>query len=258
MAEITCAVAIGHDTELLRWCLENARARAGIEHEWLVVGWDIADGPKQWCEAEGIRLVDWPGYPLLDFPDKTAWFLKNLYKAFNAMYDLAQTKWVARMGSDTFFSKDWLARLMEAAEAKGDRSIFHTWTVESPLAKHSRHDVQDWGSTWQTFDLVRFEQYASERAWRWQNQLVIPGEESGLSYFHPTRGGQVRCDSVTWLQAKELWQELGPMPDAINEEGVSGDVAYMDKMMDAGIAQYLVPSVTAWHAVRGESRGVQQ
>jgi hypothetical protein len=203
-------------------------------------------------------LVDWPGYPLVDFPDKTAWFLKNLYKTFNAMYELANTKWVARMGSDTFFSKNWLARLMEAADAKGERAVYHTWCVESPVAKRSRHDIQDWGSTWQTFDLARFELYAAERAWRWQNQLVIPGEESGLFFNHPARGMQQRADSVTWLQTKALWEEYGPLSDTINAEGVTGDVSFMDALTDAGIKQYLVPSVTAWHAVRGESRGVQQ
>lgn len=258
MAEVTCYVIIGHDTNLLRWCIENARARAGIPHEWLVVGWDIAEGPKKWCKEQGIRLVDWPGYPLRDFTDKTTWFLKNLYKAWNMGYEAAETPWVARLGSDQFFSRGWLKNLMDSAEHCAERACYHCWTVESLIAKRSRHDIQDWGSTWQEFDVVRFEQYASERAWRWQHQLVIPGEESGLFYHHPFRGPQQRCDGVTWLQTRKLWEEFQPMKDHINEEGVSGDVDWHDRMSDAGVRQYLVPSVTAWHMVRGESREIQK
>ncbi len=265
MGEITCSVIIGHDLTLLRWCLENARARAGITHQWLVVNWIPAERPEvagpieAWCKVEGVQYCSFLGGARPAAPqESTAWFLRQLYACWNLTYSAAQTKWVARMGSDTFFSKNWLARLLEAADAKGDRAVYHTWTVESPVAKRSRHDIQDWGSTWQEFDLIRFEAYASERAWRWQNQLVIPGEESGLFYQHPTRGMQQRADAVTWLQTRALWDEFKPMKDHINEEGVSGDVDWFDRMADAGIKSYLVPAVTNFHLCRGESRSIQK
>ena len=265
MSDICCYTIISRDLMLLRWAIENARARAGIGHEWLVVLWINPDEPEEpsrriaeWCTGNEVRVVPFTAPLKADFPDRTSWFLSSLYRAWNLGYSESNTKWVARMGSDTFFSKGWLAKLMEAADAKGERSVFHTWCVESPIAKHSRHDIQDWGSTWQTFDLARFENYASEQAWRYQNQPVIPGDECNLRYFHPARGAQTRPDSCTWLMTKALWQQYGPMKDHVNNEGVSGDVSFMDTLTDAGIKQYLVMNSILFHLVRGESRGIQQ
>jgi len=263
MSNITAAVLIGHDLALLRWCLENARARAGIDHDWLVVNWIPAERPEAagpieaWCKQEGIKYHPYLGTPKPE-GNTTPWFLKNLYAGFNLCYEAAETPWVARMVSDTFYSKDWLKNLMIGAEVAGERSVLHCWTVESPIAKHSRHDVQDWGSTWQEFDFARFENYASERAWKWQHYPVIPAVECGLGYYHPTRGQQVRPDGASWAMAKAIWREFGPMEDMVNAEGVTGDVAIHDRMVDAGVGQYLVPASTCYHLCKGESRGVQQ
>ena len=228
MSDITCSTVIGHDLDLLRWNLENARARAGIAHDWLVVNWIPAERPEvagpiaEWCKREGVKYHAYQGTPKPDLTsDVTPWFLKNLYHCFNASYTEAETPWVARMASDQFFSKDWLKNLMTAAERYGERSVMHCWTVESPVAKHSRHDIQDWGSTWQTFDLDRFENYAADLAWRYQNQPVIPGDECNLRYFHPTRGMQTRPDGCSWLMTKALFNEFGQMSDHVNEEGAS-------------------------------------
>lgn len=265
MSDVCCSVVIGHDLPLLRWCLENARARAGIPHDWLVVNWIPAERPEvagpieAWCKLEGIKYHPYHGTPKPDpAGDGTPWFLKNLYAAFNRCYSEAETLWVARMASDQFFSQDWLKNLMASAKRYGDRSVYHCWTVESPVAKHSRHDIQDWGSTWQEFDLARFENYAANFSWRYQNQPVIPGDECNLWYFHPTRGAQTRPDGTSWLMTKALFNEFGPMLDCINEEGVSGDVGIHDRMTDAGVKQYLVMNSINYHLVRAESRSIQQ
>lgn len=263
MSDICCSVVIGRDLSLLRWCLENARARAGIPHDWLAVNWVPAENPEAvapiaaWCKVAGVRYASFTAEPRPVEGNTTLWFLRQLYRGWNMGYSESQTKWVARLGSDQFFSKGWLARLMEAAEEKGERGVYHSWTVESPLARHSRHDIQDWGTTWQAFDLIRFERYAAERAWRYRGRLIIPGDECALYYYHPHKGVQQRADGVTWLQTKKLWEDFGPLLDTINEEGVTGDVSFMDTLTDAGVRQYLIPSSTTYHLVRGESREIQ-
>lgn len=264
MTDITCAVPIGRDLPLLQWCIENARKRAGIDHEWLVINWINFDDPpryavaiKEWCESEGVRYVSFQAKPQSVFNSRTEWFLHSLYHAWNATYSEAQTPWVARMGSDQFFSRGWLKALWDAAERFGERSVLHCWTVESDAAKHSRHPVRNWGQTWQTFDEAQFDLYANDIAYKFRDRLVLQPHECPLSFLHPARGMQIRPDGVSWLQTRALWEEFGPLPNDVNAEGVTGDVAYMDKLYDAGIKGHLVMPCTSFHLVRGESREVQ-
>ena len=81
--------------------------------------------------------------------------------------------------------------------------------------------------------------------------------DCGLYYNHPTRGQQLRPDGVTWLQTKVLWDRFGPMSDK-TVNGVTGDVSYMDDMMDEHVPLYLVPNSISDHLVRGASRGQQK
>ena len=265
MENTTAYVLISRDSYLLRWCILNARLRAGIDHDWLVVLWINPDEPeapraeiRAFCKAEGIRIAEFVATREREHDSRTAWFLHSLYRAWNLGMEASETKWVARMGSDQFFSKGWLKNLHLAAEKHGERATYHCWTVESTAAKHSRHDVQDWGTTWQTFDHPRFEQYASDLIYRYQHQVTIPGDECDLMFRHPARGLQHRADGATWLMTKVLWEEFGPMRDTINEEGVTGDVDFLDRMGDAGVPAYLVPISATFHLVAGESRDIQQ
>ncbi len=265
MADTTCYTLISRDSYLLRWCLLNARLRAGIDHDWLVVLWINPDEPeapraeiRAFCKAEGIRIAEFVATREKEHDSRTAWFLHSLYRAWNLGMEASETKWVARMGSDQFFSKGWLANLHRAAEKHGERATFHTWTVESPAAKHSRHDVQDWGTTWQTFNYPAFEQYASTLIEHYQDQITIPGDECKLMFRHPTRGLQQRADGATWLMTKALWEEFGPMSNVINAEGVTGDVSFMDALQDGGAPAYLVPISLTYHQCRGESRAIYE
>jgi hypothetical protein len=264
VTDITCAVPIGHDLGLLKWCILNARERAWVDHDWLVYNWKNADDDpqyaaaiKDWCQVEGLNYVSYMAPAKSEFADHTAWFLHCLYNCWNGVYKHAKTPWVARMGSDQFFSEGWLKALWDAAERYGDRAVFHCWTVESDAAKHSRHPIRNWGVTWQTFDVDQFDLYAREMAHKFADRLVLAPHECPLSYLHPTRGMQLRPDSCTWLQARALWEEFGPLDDVITAEGVTGDVAVHDRMTDAGIKGYLVMKSTSFHLVRGESREVQ-
>ena len=145
---------------------------------------------------------------------------------------------------------------MDCIEKGGERAIYHCNTVESPAAKHSRHEIQDFGQTWDTFNTQRFDAYANDITWRFQNNPMLDNAHCDLWFNHPTRGPQTRADGVSWCQTKELWKEFGPISDKI-ENGVTGDVSYMDKMYDAGVPGYLCLRSTAYHLVASESREIQ-
>jgi hypothetical protein len=258
LSNITAYVLISHDVPLLEWCITNARERAGVEHDWLVVNWindpEEAKPVKKWCKDNGVRYCSFKATE----GEGTEWFLENLYSGWNEGYKKAESKWVVRLGSDQFFSQNWLAALMNCRSRWGDRAVYHTWTVESPIAKGSRHDVRDFGSDWQSFDPVQFDQYADHLIHKYGSRLALSTHECGLWYNHPARGQQLRPDGCTWLQTRDLWEEFGPMDDKLNDESVTGDVAYMDRIYDGGVPGFLVPPSSTFHLVRSESRHLQE
>ena len=263
MSETTCYTVISRDATLLGWCVENARERAGAPHEWIVIGWDPTDDILAECDRLGVRCVAMQMQPMpsdRSHPEsRTAVFVANLYKAWNAGMEHATTKWVARMGSDQAFSKGWLTNLLACAERHGERAIYDVNTVESPVARHSRHMIRDWGSTPDEFEdrgRQRFDSWANDLAHRFVSNPTVRGDLCDLWYNHPTRGRQRRSDGVTWLQTKALWEEFGPMNDRV-VDGVAPDVAYRDRLQDAGVPSYLCLTATSYHLVKGESRDIQ-
>jgi len=264
MVDVTCYTLVGDNVDLLRWCVDNAAARAGVSHEWTIVNWKESAAVAAYCADHGHRLVVLRPDPLPEagaHPEqRTAAFIKSLYAAFNAGYEHSTTKWVARMGSDQFFSKDWLKNLLACAERHGDWAVYHTNTIESPVARRSRHEIHDWGTTpaeFQDKGRDRFDNYANDLAWRMGSAPTVLGSECSLWYDHPTRGRQRRADGVSWLQTRSLWEEFGPMNDRV-VNGVAPDVEYQDRITDAGVPSYLCLTATSYHLVRGESREIQQ
>ena len=266
--ETTCYTIISRDVKLLAWMIENARERAGMDHEWLVVNW-INEGKEeeshailQWIEdqnKQGFKIRSVPHIAKAQGDEsRTEWFLRNLYACWNLGYSAAETDNVCRMGSDQFFSKNWLLHLAEGQNTYGNEHVYHVWTVESDLAQNSRHDVRAWGHIPSDFDHIRFDAYCDDLIHRYSAYKGIEGPMCGLYYKHPARGQQRRPDGVTWLQTKKLWEEFGPISDELNEEGVTGDVSYMDKIYDAGRMGYLCPRSVSYHLVRGESREIQE
>ena len=264
MSDTTCYTIISRDAAMLRWCVQNARERAGMPHEWLVVHWLNQDQTEEQtraviecCEQLQVRRVPFEASHREQHVSKTDWFLYNLYHGWNLGYEESHSSWVARLGSDQFFSWGWLAQLHEGARLQGPEALYHCWTVESPQAKKSRHEIANFGIDCASFDPVRFDVYAQCMAETYRDTTTMTGSESCLLFTHPTRGLQARPDGCTWLQTRRLWEQFGPLPDQINQEQVTGDVAYIDTLSDAGMGSYVVPRSITYHLVRGESREVQ-
>jgi len=265
MSDITAYTIIKDDIELLNWCIINAHRRAGVDVDWLIILAGANKKTEGYCKEVqeafpemNLKYVIHPEKQSATISDKTTRFLHNLYACFNMGYQHAETKWVVRMGSDQYFSRQWLHHLMAAADRWGERHTYHTWTVESPAAGRSRHPIEHFGTVWDEFDERRWDQYCNDIQRRHANQKALTAVEASLYHSHPARGKQLRPDGVTWLQTKALWEEFGPLHDGINEEGVTGDVSYMDKLSDNGIPALQVPSSLSYHLVRGESRDVQE
>ena len=264
MADVTAYTIIKDDAELLDWCIINAHKRAGMEVDWLIILAGANKRTEGYCQKiqkkypdMNLKYIIHPEKQPDTIPNKTERFLHNLYACWNMGYQHAETKWVVRMGSDQYFSRQWLFHLMAAAEKYGEKYTYHTNTVESPAAVRSRHPIHHFGTTWQEFDERRWDQYCNDVQTRYALQTIHTANEAGLWHNHPTRGQQLRPDGVTWLQTKELWQVYGPMHDGVNGEGVTGDVSYMDKLDDNGTPAVQVPCSLSYHLVRGESRDVQ-
>lgn len=261
---ITAYTIIGHDRWLLEWCVANAQHRAGMAADWVVIHWvrpeysaHQIDDIEESCKTLGARYVQYSAPPDDPKIDKTTKFLRDLYCCWNMGCQVADTRYVVRLGSDQFFSKRWLAELYRASMMVQDHGVFHTWTVESPVARHSRHEIMDFGSRFDEFTVAPFDQYADRMMFQYQSRNLLQAHECRLFYNHPKRGMQARPDGCTWLQTKELWERFGPMEDTINDEGVTGDVAYMDRIYDNRVPGYLCPTSVTYHLVRGESRDVQ-
>jgi hypothetical protein len=254
MSDTTAYTIISRDVELLEWSYTNARDRADYDHEWLIIGWDPTAEIKKYCKDNKLRLVLYKPKPETDFKSRTAWFLHNLYACWNLGYEKAQTKWVARMGSDQFFSQGWLRELHVAATLHGERATYHTWTIESPIAHRSRHEIHSFGTVPNEFDTLRFDQYATTLQRHHAHDRPWPRSHCNLWYHHPVKGMEQRPDGCTWLQTKALWEVFGPLADTVIPPGIAGDVDYMDRLYDAGVEGYLLPRSVCFHLVQGEYR----
>lgn len=254
---ITCYTIISRDVCLLDWCISNARERAGIDHKWLVVGWDATKEIIDYCRDNKIEFEPFSPYPREDFADQTSWFLKNLYACWNLGYAESDSEFIVRMGSDQAFSRNWLKHLVKGIDEKGDDAVIHTYSIESPVAKNSRHEIQDFGTSWSDFDYAKFDYRCADIIHNAKSPFFY-GQQCGLFYQHRSRGIQIRPDGVSWIQSKKLWEKFGPLNDTLNDEGVAGDVSFMDKLKDNGVKQYLSTRSISYHLVRGESRDIQQ
>lgn len=260
---IACYTIISHDHDLLRWCINNARERAGIGHRWMLINW-INEGMDsnmaaericRWCIANNVGYYPYKAVPQSQFPDRTKWFLHNLYACWNLGYEHAEKdEFVARLGSDQFFSQGWLGDLAIASKKSRGKGVYHCWSVESILAGGQRHPIISAGTNFRDFSVGEFEKYVAKWKKSIGSERVVEGSQCGLAFNHPKRGAQIRPDGLTWLQSRKLWEKFGPMRGDINEEGVTGDVDYMDRMTDAGVPQYSVRSCLSFHLVRGETR----
>lgn len=261
--EITCYSIISRDVGLLRWCIENARMRAGINHKWLVIGWDATTEVLQYCIDERIDYYAYEAKPENEFNSRTDWFLYNLYNCWELGMNEADTELIVRMGSDQFFSENWLKNLYEAGRRDLFKGIYNVWTTEGLIAKNSRHIIKDFGDTWDQFRVNEFDIYANH--WIYNNPYMehktyplVPAVDCGLSYNHPRRGFQMRPDGVSWLQSKEVWEKYGPFCKGYSPEGTAPDVYYIDTLNDNGVMSYLVPNSMSHHLCRGESRDIQE
>jgi hypothetical protein len=262
--KFTYYTIIGKDLNLFKGHVENVKTYAGFdrlscEKEFLVIVYtnsnitiDTTESILNYCEDNNIRTVV--------YREPATNFLNNLYTCWNLGYENSSDGLVFRGGSDQIFSKDSFISLYdEAVKLEGKKVVLQANTIENSVKLNkigaiSRHFVEDFGGTFDTFDYQAFESFCLRINDNVTEQL-IDINTALLLWNKPTNiktslGIIDRVDGCSWLMTKEEWQIYGPLPPI--ENGVTGDVIIHDRMQQAGYVEYIVRDCITYHFVQGE------
>jgi hypothetical protein len=259
---------IGKDPKMLQGHLNNVKSYAGFdrlecEKELIVIVYRNKKIPKEVtenivdiCNKENVTVVYY------DEPHDR--FLENLYNSWNLGYEASKDGFVFRGGSDQVFNKDGFISLHNVAmeeKSKNNKIVLQAQTIEDKTVCNqqkyvSRHFMEDFGSTFDTFNYVKFEEFCN-RINRGVDKKVLTIDECLSLWGKPTilktQLGKInRVDGCSWLMTKEEWLKYGPLP-AI-ERNITGDVVIHDRMQRDGYIEYLVKDCITYHFVRGERR----
>ena len=247
---------------MLRGHIDNVKNHAGFdkiecEKELLVIIYknrNIPDSTTKeildYCDSEGISTFL--------YQEKTDNFLTNLYDCWNLGYEKSNSGRVFRGGSDQVFSRDSFVKL-EKLSRNLDNTILQANTIEClprlrKIGAKSRHIEQDFGSSYDDFNLEKFQNFVDSMNQDCDKELLSI-EESLYTWgkptgFNSTLGPINRCDGCSWLMTKEQWKEFGPMPEM--ENGITGDVVIHDRMQKAGYKSLITRDCVTYHFVQGE------
>mgnify|MGYP003145752000 CR=1 FL=1 len=248
---------IGRDPKLWRWHVDNVLRNAGLlRDKWnfnVIVYHDeelrksgVTDELVSICEENDIS------FQLHQEPNKP--FIQRLYDCWNMVQEIGKRPHTLRAGSDQAWSKDSFIYMNAALESCVFDCILQAQTVESLLAKKSRHFMKDFGATPDTFNEEAFAVFCEEIS----RDGLFNIKDALKEWGHPTSFSSSlgtphnRTDGCSWLQSKATFAKHGPMP--YMEGQWTGDVIIHDRYERAGIPNLLVGNVITYHLVRGESR----
>jgi hypothetical protein len=157
----------------------------------------------------------------------------------------AETDIVMFTGPDQAFFKDWAINLVKYAG--NDRLIFPRLIEAGVLP--SCHLLKNFGTTVETFNREDFEIFASTI---YEDKLKTP-QEAGLIYYHPKRGAEFRPDAKPYAIFKETYWKYGGEPLEIIDN-VTGDVKFIDVLIDNGIKMFQSASSISYHFQAAEQK----
>jgi hypothetical protein len=185
-------------------------------------------------------------------------FLANLYDCWNLCQTVGDTPLNIRAGSDQAFSQGAFEKLIAAYEKHGKDDILFQNLVECKENAHgSRHILQSFGTSWETFDEAAFQAYC--KTIEVEGILDFEGckKNWGFPINQPGLASNDRADGASWIQSKRLFKQFGPMPPRYSN-GLTGDIGIMERMRKHGVNFYVVGDSITYHIVKGESAGVTQ
>ena len=238
--KFTYYTIIGKDLNLLKGHINNIKEYAGFdkltcEKELIVIVYrnnkipiEITDNILKYCKSQNIKTV------IYDEPSEN--FIENLYSCWNLGYEVSDSGYIFRGGSDQVFSKDSFPKLYNLAEKlrienPDKKFILQANTIENSerirqIGAISRHFTLSLGTTFDQFDYKSFEEYIFELNKNIDVDLLTI-DDCLMNWGKPTLintslGRINRVDGCSWLMTKHDWINYGPLP--VLENNITGDV----------------------------------
>ena len=202
MNESVTVYQIVNELKWVKYSLESAKKNAGMDFEFLGLGWNIPADTKEWLLSQG--------YKVFEYKDKGD-FMKNLYAGWRGGFKLAETEIVVPIAGDMAFFRGWLKNLVRHADPK---TLVNCYLIERG-AMPSYHTIRDFGIPPHWHEKV-FELYAKSI---YQDAISQIG---------------VNLTAKPYACYKSTYLELGGEPDEIID-GVTGDVYFLKQCQKNGI-----------------------
>lgn len=222
-AEVTIVVLVYRSLRWLTWCMEGLdSSRQKTKYRWLVVSNDGTDEVRR----DPRISVDWQNV------NPKAFYIENVYRAWNEGVLAAPTQWVILMNSDMLGSSEWVDYLMDAKRAK-PMSVPTSLLVESGrLPSGMPEYVQNFGLHPDEFRRKEFLQHAA-----------------GLRLAHnKTEPGRLY---MPCLFDRQEFQDIGRYPEG-NPPGTTGDKDLFARYAAAGFEHVTAMGSVVYHAQLGE------
>jgi hypothetical protein len=264
--KFTYYTIIGKNPNLIKGHINNVKTHAGFDRlkcdkEFVVIVYTNSTIPERTtddileiCSLNNVRAVIY---------NETGSWLENLYACWNLGYSVSDDGLVFRGGSDQAFNYDSFVKLYDVTIRKYSTSpkiLLNSNTIENSIRANSqgntsRHITMDFGSSFDDFNLDKFEDYCKTINNNVEEELLTVGDS--IRYwgkptpFRSRVGIHNRTEGCSWLMQKEDWIKFGPMP-TIDQWGITGDCHLHDELEINGYKDYLVRDCITYHFFRGE------
>ena len=182
-------------------------------------------------------------------------FLKNLYACWNLCQTLGDSLYNVRAGSDQAFSKDAFANMWRhwRREPHKDKAVyFHNLVECRANTQQSRHILEDFGRDWANFDDAAFQAWSTRHSYDATVDHKTANALWGAPRDRPGLTSNGRADGASWIMAKSLFRNYGPMPPRYPNR-LTGDIGLMNIMHDDKVRLRIIGDSHTYHFSRGES-----
>ena len=221
-AEVTLVVLVYRSLRWLDWCMEGVdQSRQQTRYRWLVVANDGTDEVRR----DPRISVDWQN------ANPRAFYIENVYRAWNEGVLVAPTQWVILMNSDMLGASFWIDALMDVKRAS-PKTLPTSLLVESGrLPSGMPEHVKNFGLHPDEFRRADFLLHAS-----------------GMRREGATEPGRLY---MPCLLDRQEFEDIGRYPEG-NPPGTTGDKDLFARYADAGYEHVTALGSVVYHCQLGE------
>lgn len=223
--DVTVGLLIYKSTEWLDFVLEGlAQTKNNTPYKIMVV----ANDPTPTIEKDPRVTHVWRN------EDTSEWCIRRVYKAWNAVVNLADTPLIALLNSDMYVSDYWLDNLVK--HYVSGKTVLTSLIVESGRipSKFASH-VKNLGTEPSTFDREAWRLLADFKRQLYPNKLTNGG------LYMPVLLGK-----------KDALAAGGYPEDECPSDSVSGDVRFFSSLLGVGCVHHTVMDSVVYHVQKGE------